>query len=47
MSNISLEWTDTLEEALRYARALCKLGYGVLIVPSTDGRCNVFYQPKV
>lgn len=43
---ISLDWSDTFDEALRFAKVLCRLGYGTLIIPYPDGRCRVFYQPK-
>jgi hypothetical protein len=43
---IKLECFTTFEDAMRHARALCKLGYGALIDINNDGMFQLSYLPK-
>jgi len=44
--SISLLGEKAFDEALGFAKILCKLGYGTLVTPQQNGRFLIFYQPK-
>jgi hypothetical protein len=43
---ISLLGEKAFDAALGFAKVLCKLGYGTLIIPNRNGRFLIFYLPK-